>query len=528
MNDQRKLILGKEPFIRKADSPGYGTKIIMRDFILSLLPLILFAWIKNGLLPFINKDITSVWLMLYPLIFIMMGGVTAIIVEFVYYKFLLKDKNIKKTLNNSFAVITGLLLAMMLSVNTPLWVLIIGVVFAIIIGKLLFGGFGHNVFNPALIGYLFLTAAYFSVITAGNGFLNASEAIIAGATPMTVLKQDPIANVEVLIKQYGLGKMFLGFVPGAIAETSALLCLVAMVFLIIRKVINWRIPAFYLGTVFILSYIIGAFNGYAGNLEFAFFSIFNGSLMFGAIFMATEPVTSPKTPNGKIIFAIGLGVLTILFRFKGNMPEGVATSILIMNLFTVIIDRTAAKLRVCVNLKKIVFTYSLIALLFAGISIYAISAYTTKEAEPVIELSNKNQDFNNLQFKYTFTVDGQEVVVTTDHQYAISQINVDDYNTDHFRTLFLAQINANKLEHFVTGIEETKTNLIVKVSSQGFSSAIITQIIFDMDNKITGVTVNTENESYADDYNENWTLTSGHPHTVLPPLIVANQNDLSA
>ncbi|MGD9604538.1 MAG: RnfABCDGE type electron transport complex subunit D [Bacilli bacterium] len=527
MNEQRKIILGKEPFIRKADNPAYGTKVIMRDFIIALLPLIIFAWIKNGLLPFINKDITSVWLMLYPLIFVLMGGLTAIIVEYVYYKFLLKDKNVKKTLKNSFGVITGLLLAMMLSISTPLWVLIIGVIFAVVIGKLLFGGFGNNVFNPALIGYLFLTAAYFSVITVGNGFLNPSE-IIAGATPMTIFKQDPIANVTVLINQYGLWKMFIGFVPGAIAETSALLCLVAMVFLIVRKVINWRIPAFYLGTVFVITYIIGAFNGYALSLDYALFSLFNGGLMFGAVFMATEPVTSPKTPNGKIIFAIGLGVLTALFRYRGNMPEGVASSILIMNLFTVIIDRTAAKLRVSGNFKKMILTYSLIGVLFAGIGVYAMSEYTTPDTEPVINLSAKAQDFNTLNFKYTFSVDGEEVIVTVNQQYAISQISVSDYNNDEYKALFLTTINTNKMTSFVTNIEETETSLLVTVSSKGFASSVLANIVFGTDNKITSLTVNTENESYDEEYNDGWDSANGHPHTVLPPLIVTNQDNLSA
>jgi electron transport complex protein RnfD len=526
MNDQRKLILGKEPFIRKADSQKYSTSIIMRDFVFALLPLILFAWIKNGLLPFINKDITSIWLMLYPLIFIIMGGATSVIVEFVYYKFLLKDKEVKKTLSNSFAAIPGLLLAMILSVSTPLWVLILGVIFATVIGKLLFGGFGHNVFNPALIGYLFLTAAYFSVITAGNGFLNASE-IVAGATPMSILKQDPIGNFTVLMNQYGLWKMFLGLVPGALAETSALLCLVSLVFLIVRKVINWRIPVIYISTVFVISYIVGAFNGYALSLNYALFSIFNGALMFGAVFMATEPVTSPKTPNGKIIFALGLGVLTVLFRFKSNMPEGVASSILVMNLLTVIIDRMAAKLRVSGNFKKMVLTYSLIGLLFTGIGVYAMSDYLTPSSEPTIALSNQSQDPHTLNFKYTFDVDGKEVVVTVDRNYAITQVSVADYNTDEFKTKFLEQINSNKLSTYVLKAEETENNLLVQVASKGFASNIIVDVIFGIDNKISSVTINADDESYDEEYNDGWSAANGHPATVLPPLIVLNQDDLS-
>src|SRR5690606_40673417 len=138
---------------------------------------------------------------------------------------------------------------------------------------------------------------------------------VSGATPMTVFAADRFAGVGKLIEEYGLLNMFLGFTPGALAETSAALCLVALIYLLVRKVINWRIPVIYIGTVFVLTYIIGAFNGYAGTLDYALFGIFNGALMFGAVFMATEPVTSPRNPNGKVLYALALGVITVVFRF---------------------------------------------------------------------------------------------------------------------------------------------------------------------------------------------------------------------
>jgi electron transport complex protein RnfD len=524
MNEQRKLILGKEPFIRKADNPNYGTQIVMRDFMIALLPLILFAWIKNGLLPFIKGDTNSVWTMLYPLIFIFIGGFTSMLVEFVYYKFLMKDKNIKERMQTSFAAIPGLLLAMILSVNTPLWVLVFGCLFATLVGKLLFGGFGNNVFNPALIGYLFLTAAYYSVITSGNGFLNPSE-IIAGATPMTILKEDPIGNVAVLINQYGLGKMFLGLVPGAIAETSSLLCLVALVWLIVRKVVNWRIPVFYLGSVFALTYIIGAFNGYAASLDFALTGLFSGGLMFGAVFMATEPVTSPRTPNGKIIFGLGLGVLTVLFRFKSNMPEGVASAILVMNLFTIIIDRLAARLRISGSVKKMIIQYSIIGLILVGISAYSVSGFTKQEV--TIDLSEQTQNFDTLNFDYTFTVDDETVIVTVDETYAIVSVSVAEYDTDEFKVQFQTLINSNKITVYVTEVVATATETTVSVSSKGFGVNIPVVIVFDLTGEITAVTANTTGESYFDEYNEGWTEANGHPDALIPGRIINGQSDLS-
>jgi electron transport complex protein RnfD len=376
MAEQRRFSAGKTPYIRKADTSTYGTEVIMRDFVISLLPLIIFAWVKNGLLPFIDGNV-GVLQMLYPLIFVFIGGFSSIFIERIFYYIVSKDsEEADKKLKHSYGLIPGLLLAMVLPINTPIWILLLGVVFGVVVGKLLFGGFGYNIFNPALIGYVFIISAFYGVIVSSGGVLNANEIgeITSGVTPLTGFKGSSL-NPEGLsstIEAYGgLGNFFLGFIPGSIAETSSLLCIVSFAYLAFRKAINWRIPVVYVGTVFILSYIIGAINGYATDFTFALFSVLSGGLFFGAVFMATEPVTSPRTPNGKIIYALFLGVLTVMLRNISGMPEGVATSILFMNLFTPTLDNVFAKVRVADKPSKMVVNYAI-----AGLLVVAIFGFT--------------------------------------------------------------------------------------------------------------------------------------------------------
>lgn len=398
MTQQRRFSLDKAPFIRQADvKKGIGsTNVMMRDFIIALIPLIVFAWVKNGLLPFLSSNPATkitFFEMLYPLLFILIGGLTSFLIEGLYYSLFYKHKGeeLLTKLSTSYAVIPGLLLAMILPQNTPIWTLLIGCIFATVIAKLLFGGFGHNIFNPALVGYLFVMIAYVGVINKNGGFLNPIEAdAVVTATPLTNFASNPHANLDQLISPYGtILDFFIGLRPGSAAETSALLCIVAAIYLSFRKVINWRIPVIYVGVVFILSYIIGAFNGYALDLRYALFHIFSGGLMFGAVFMATEPVTGPKTPNGKIIYAVSLGVLTVLFRFVGAFPEGVASALITMNLLTILLDRICAKLRVSENRTKVSLTYGVIALILIAISAYSInkSIPKTTSGQDIVEVT---------------------------------------------------------------------------------------------------------------------------------------------
>lgn len=367
----KKFLLGKAPFVRRVDEGGVSTKRMMTDFLIALAPIIIFAWVKNGLMPFIKLPGVEVITMLYPLLFILVGGLTSFLLETIYYYTFLKVRDFKtliSTVMNSFAIIPGVLLALVLPLNTPIVVLIFGCFLANIVFKMLFGGFGKNVFNPALIAYAFLVVT-FSLTTS---YMNPTEVlnVTTGATPLGNLGSMPVTYQNIVAPYGSLWNFFLGTIPGALGETSALLCIVAYVYLVVRKVINWRVPVIYVGTVYIITLIIGLINGY--GMWYPTFNILSGGLFFGAVFMATEPVTTPRNPHGKVIFAVGCGVLTVLFRLIGMYPEGVATSILLMGLFTPVIDRFAATLRSSKFSYKVVLKYAAVALLFILIATYTI------------------------------------------------------------------------------------------------------------------------------------------------------------
>ncbi|PKL00974.1 MAG: hypothetical protein CVV56_03985 [Tenericutes bacterium HGW-Tenericutes-1] len=369
---------GKAPFLRTSDAKNSGTGVIMRDFMIGLLPVILFAWYKNGIKVFIEGNITFLE-MLYPLIFILLGGVLSTLFEGLY--FYITDKNVRnfKTLGQklkvSYAVIPGLLLAMVVPMYTPIWVLMFGAFMGTIVGKMLFGGFGNNIFNPALLGYVAIGFTMLGVIGNAGGVFNASEVLIdayGGATPLGTLAGTKVIDYDTLVAPYGsLWNFLLGTIPGALAETGSLAIIIAYIWLSIRKVIKWFTPLVYIGTVFILSWFIGMAAGDAG-IWFPVYSILSGGLMFGAVFMATEPVTTPRNPLGKVVFALFLGVLTVLFRYIGNLPEGVGTAIIVMNIFTLPIDKMTAIIRAQGIKKSTIFSALGLAAFLLILMVYAI------------------------------------------------------------------------------------------------------------------------------------------------------------
>ncbi len=381
----KKFVLEKAPFIRRADNGKITTNRIMNDVVIALIPIILFAWVKNGLLPFISDSSNvSVYQMLYPLIFTICGGLFSVILEglyFILFKYYFPNKydqnkkiwNFKTIINevkNSYGVITGLILAMMLPVNTPLYVLLFGCFMGNIVFKMLYGGFGYNVFNPALIAYAIIVVAFWGVIFTNNSVGGALE-ITTGASPLINFKNTDIISYDNIIAPYGdIWSFVIGFVPGAIGETCSVLIIFAFFYLLIRKAISWIVPVFYVGTVFIISLIIMLINGY--GIWYPLFQILSGGLLFGAVFMATEPVTTPHSPNGKAIYAIALGLFTLVFRLYGSLPGGVGTAMLFVGLFSTLIDRVAAKLRMHrVNYRSVI-GYTLILILFILISVYII------------------------------------------------------------------------------------------------------------------------------------------------------------
>ncbi|MEJ2046692.1 MAG: RnfABCDGE type electron transport complex subunit D [Dehalococcoidia bacterium] len=222
------------------------------------------------------------------------------------------------------AVITGLLLAMVLPPTISLWMVALGSIFAIAIAKEAFGGLGHNIFNPALAARAFMSVSFPMEMTTWVRPMGFGVDAVTSATPLG----------ESFVWQAGkislYQAMFLGDTAGSIGETSALFILIGGAFLLARGIINWRIPAIYIGTVALMALGLG---------EDPLFQILAGGLMLGAFFMATDYVTSPLTNRGKIIFSVALGVLTMIIRRFAGMPEGVCYSILFMNALTPLIDR---------------------------------------------------------------------------------------------------------------------------------------------------------------------------------------------
>ncbi|MCM8709826.1 RnfABCDGE type electron transport complex subunit D [Clostridium sp. SYSU_GA19001] len=229
----------------------------------------------------------------------------------------------KITISDLSAAVTGLLLAFNLPVAVPLWLPVVGGVFAVIIVKQFFGGIGQNIMNPALAARAFLLASWPVQMTTWtvDG--------VSSATPLGILKEGNGALPS-------LWNVFIGNIGGCIGETSALALLLGGAYLLYKKIISWHIPGVYIGTVFILTLVLGRNGFMSGN---AFYELFVGGLMLGAFFMATDYTTSPMTKKGQIIFALGCGILTSVIRIYGGYPEGVSYSIIFMNLFVPLIDK---------------------------------------------------------------------------------------------------------------------------------------------------------------------------------------------
>jgi electron transport complex protein RnfD len=260
------------------------------------------------------------------------------------------------TIHDGSAVLTGLLLAYNLPPEVPLWLPVVGSAVGIIIGKQIFGGLGNNPMNPALIGRAFLMASwpvYMTVFrTPPRGGTLSGIDVWTGATPLNLFKHSreilvnssnyPVEKVTeatlVISQLYStFWNLFSGRIGGCIGETSALLLLVGATYLMYKRIIGWKIPFTYIGTVGILMWIFGGTNGYfTGN---PFFQIFSGGLILGAFFMATDMVTSPVTFKGRLLFGTGCGILTVVIRLWGGYPEGVSYAILLMNLTTPLLDK---------------------------------------------------------------------------------------------------------------------------------------------------------------------------------------------
>jgi electron transport complex protein RnfD len=262
--------------------------------------------------------------------------------EYIIQKYLLKQQ---PTIFDGSAIITGVLLAFNVPSNLPVWIIIIGALVAIGIGKMSFGGLGCNIFNPALVGRVFLLISFPVQMTTwplAKGFSTSYVDAETGATPLALLKEgvksgqslSDILSTDAFI---GYQNMFFGNMGGSLGEVAAVALLIGFAYMLIRKIITWHIPVAIFATVIIFSGILHLCNPeqYADPL----FHLLSGGMMLGAIFMATDYVTSPMTHRGMIIFGVGIGLLTVIIRVFGAYPEGMSFAILIMNALTPLINR---------------------------------------------------------------------------------------------------------------------------------------------------------------------------------------------
>ncbi len=263
---------------------------------------------------------------------------SCILFEYLIQKFILK---VKPSHLDGSALLTGLLLAFCLPANIPFWMVMIGALAAVGIGKLTFGGLGNNIFNPALVGRVFLFISFPVAMTAWpetGQWMHYTDAV-TGATPLGMMKEGLATKSmgEIMSEMPVLLNLFLGKMMGSAGEVSALALLIGMLYMLYRKIISWHIPVSILGTVFIFTGILWLAN--PDKFANPLFHLLTGGLMLGAIFMATDYVTSPMTKKGMLIYGTGIGIVTVLIRIFGAYPEGVQFAILIFNGFTPLINK---------------------------------------------------------------------------------------------------------------------------------------------------------------------------------------------
>ena len=234
----------------------------------------------------------------------------------------------EQSLGDLTAVVTGLLLALNIRADVPVWQCAVGAVFSIVVVKCLFGGLGANFANPAMTGRIFMVLCFTATVGGGAERVVAEDGaaeLVTSVTPLVSLAKGGVLP--------SLSDMFLGFYGGAIGETCTLALLVGFIYLVVRKVIYFETPLVFIGTVFVLSLIVDS------SFAIALYQIMAGGLVLGAVFMATDYVTTPITRSGKMIFAFGCGLITFLIRYFGNYPEGVSFAILFMNILSPYIEK---------------------------------------------------------------------------------------------------------------------------------------------------------------------------------------------
>lgn len=310
-----------EKLLKVSSSPhvrdGVTTQRLMFDVVIAMIPASVYGvWQfgMNALLVLIATVIASV------------------VAEYLYEKLMHKPI----TISDGSAVVTGMILALNMPPEIPVWIPVLGAFFAIIVVKQLYGGLGQNFMNPALAGRCFLMISFAGKMTdfaVSDSFRGVVDTV-SGATPLAALKQNGFTDSSVSVLH-----MFIGDIQGTIGETSALAILIGAAILLVFKVIDLKIPLTYIGSfaVFVILYMLGTGKGF--DVNYLFSHIFGGGLMLGAWFMATDYVTTPITPRGQYVYGVCLGVLTAVFRLFGGSAEGVSYAIIFCNLLVPMIER---------------------------------------------------------------------------------------------------------------------------------------------------------------------------------------------
>ena len=302
----KKLFYSEAPHIHSGDT----TQKIMRDVLIAMVPASIAGVVIFGL--------KALWIILTCV-------ASSILAELLFNLACGK----KRTVQDGSAAVTGLLLALNLSTKVPLWQCVLGSVFAIVVVKGMFGGIGKNIVNPAIAARVLMLLTFGAVGGGANPTLQGENILVSSATPLAGLNEGTQSAT--------LSQLFLGTHGGAIGETCALALLIGFIYLVVRKVIKWYVPTAFAATTF-LCYMVTT-----GNATLSLSHVLAGGLLLGAIFMATDYVTTPVTNKGKVVFCVGCGLLTFYVRQFGSYPEGVSISILVMNLLVPFIEKLTAK-----------------------------------------------------------------------------------------------------------------------------------------------------------------------------------------
>ena len=308
-----KLIVAPAPHVQTSQS----TARIMRDVVIALMPALVVSTVVFG------ADVLRVTAL---------SVAACVAFEYLIQKFLVRGA---VTVTNWSAAVTGVLLAFNLPASIPWWIVVIDAFVAIAIAKMTFGGLGKNPFNPALVGRVFLLIAYPVQMTTFPMPVNGAFDALSGATPLAAVKHGAAADV------LGVQELLLGNMPGSMGEVAALALLCGFVYLLWRRVITWQIPVTVLVTMALFAFVVALCSGESGAAlwQLPLFHVLAGGAILGAVFMATDYSTSPMTVRGGVIFAVGIGAITMCIRLWGAYPEGMSFAILIMNACVPLINK---------------------------------------------------------------------------------------------------------------------------------------------------------------------------------------------